>query len=74
MKKRSFAYGAIMLAVCSILAKLLGGVYRIALTSALGAEGIGYYQLVFPFFALVLAISSNAIPVSYTHLTLPTIA
>ena len=40
MKKRSFAYGAIILAVCSILAKLLGGVYRIALTSALGAEGI----------------------------------
>lgn len=67
MKKRSFAYGAIMLAVCSILAKLLGGVYRIALTSALGAEGIGYYQLVFPFFALVLAISSNAIPVTLSR-------
>ena len=67
MKKRSFAYGAIILAVCSILAKLLGGVYRIALTSALGAEGIGYYQLVFPFFALVLAISSNAIPVTLSR-------
>ena len=67
MKKRSFAYGAIILAICSILAKLLGGVYRIALTSALGAEGIGYYQLVFPFFALVLAISSNAIPVTLSR-------
>ncbi|MDE5616421.1 MAG: oligosaccharide flippase family protein, partial [Clostridia bacterium] len=67
MKKRSFAYGAIILAVCSILAKLLGGVYRIALTSALGAEGIGYYQLVFPFFALILAVSSNAIPVTLSR-------
>ncbi|MDE5990008.1 MAG: polysaccharide biosynthesis protein [Clostridia bacterium] len=67
MKKRSFACGAIILAVCSILAKLLGGVYRIALTSALGAEGIGYYQLVFPFFALALAISSNAIPVTLSR-------
>lgn len=67
MKKRSFAYGAVVLAVCSIVAKLLGGVYRIALTSALGAEGIGYYQLVFPFFALVLAISSNAIPIALSR-------
>ncbi|MDE6189103.1 MAG: polysaccharide biosynthesis protein [Clostridia bacterium] len=67
MKKRSLACGAIILAVCSILAKVLGGVYRIALTSALGAEGIGYYQLVFPFFALVLAIGSNAIPVTLSR-------
>ena len=55
------------MAVCSILAKVLGGVYRIALTSALGAEGIGYYQLVFPFFALMLAIGSNAIPVTLSR-------
>lgn len=67
MKKRSLARGAIILAICSILAKLLGAVYRIALTSALGAEGIGYYQLVFPFFALILAVSSNAIPVALSR-------
>lgn len=67
MKKQSFAKGAILLAVCSIAAKLLGAVYRIALTSALGAEGIGYYQLVFPFFALALAVSSNAIPVTLSR-------
>ncbi|MDE5756335.1 MAG: polysaccharide biosynthesis protein [Clostridia bacterium] len=67
MKRRTIAQGAILLAVCSIAAKLLGGAYRIALTYVLGAEGIGYYQLVFPFFALLLAITSNAIPLTLSR-------
>ncbi|MDE6275960.1 MAG: oligosaccharide flippase family protein [Clostridia bacterium] len=67
MKKRTIAQGAILLAVCSIAAKLLGGAYRIALTYVLGAEGIGYYQLVFPLFALLLAITSNAIPLTLSR-------
>ena len=64
MKRRSVAQGAILLAVCSIIAKLLGGAYRIVLTGLLGAEGIGYYQLVFPLFALLLAVTSNALPLT----------
>lgn len=67
MKSRTIAQGAILLAVCSIAAKLLGGAYRIALTYVLGAEGIGYYQLVFPFFALLLAITSNALPLTLSR-------
>ena len=67
MKRRTIAQGAILLAICSIVAKLLGGVYRIALTYVLGAEGIGYYQLVFPFFALLLALTSNAIPLTLSR-------
>lgn len=67
MKRRTVAQGAILLAICSILAKLLGGAYRIALTYIMGAEGIGYYQLVFPFFALLLAITSNAIPLTLSR-------
>ena len=67
MKRRTIAQGAILLAVCSIVAKLLGGAYRIALTYVMGAEGIGYYQLVFPFFALLLAITSNAIPLTLSR-------
>ena len=67
MKRRTIAQGAILLAICSIAAKLLGGAYRIALTYVLGAEGIGYYQLVFPFFALLLAVTSNAIPLTLSR-------
>ena len=68
MKKQTFAKGALALAVCSIIAKGLGGVYRISLTSVLGAEGIGYYQLVFPFFSLVLALLASGVPVTVSRL------
>lgn len=67
MKRRTIAQGAILLAVCSIAAKLLGGAYRIALTYVMGSEGIGYYQLVFPFFALLLALTGNAIPLTLSR-------
>lgn len=68
MKRQTLAKGAVLLALCSILAKVLGGVYRISLTSVLGAKGIGYYQLVFPFFALMLAILANALPITLSKL------
>lgn len=68
MKKQTFARGAVVLALCSIIAKGLGGVYRISLTSVLGGEGIGYYQLVFPFFSFVLALIANGLPVALSRL------
>lgn len=68
MKKQTFAKGAIVLTLCSIAAKAIGGIYRISLTSVLGAEGIGYYQLVFPFFSLVLALLASGIPVTVSRL------
>lgn len=67
-KYKSFGTSALVLAVASMVAKLLGAVYRIPLTNILGANGIGKYQLVFPLFALLLALSCNAIPVAISRL------
>lgn len=49
--------------VCSLLAKVIGAAYRLPLTNLLGAHGIGGYQLVFPVYAMVLALTSSAMPV-----------
>lgn len=61
-KSHTFVYGAIVLGVCSFLAKLMGAVFRIPLTHILGAEGMGLYQMVFPLYALLLTISSGGLP------------
>ncbi len=61
-KKKSFLKGAGVLALFGVIAKLIGGLYRIPLTNILGAEGMGFYQLVFPVYALLLALTSTAIP------------
>lgn len=59
---KSFVKSAGILALSVILAKVLGAVYRIPLTSIVGAEGMGLYQYVYPVFALLLTLSSGAVP------------
>ncbi|HKL73466.1 MAG TPA: polysaccharide biosynthesis protein [Clostridia bacterium] len=62
MKKNSFLRGAGLLAFSVVIAKILGAVYRIPLTNIIGAEGMGIYQFVYPVFALILTLSSGAVP------------
>ena len=47
-----------MLTAVSLLAKVVGALYRIPLTNILGAEGVGLYQLIFGIYALALAVTS----------------
>lgn len=54
--------GAVVLSVGGFLAKVIGAVYRIPLTNLMGAEGIGLYQLVFPFYVLLLTLSTTGLP------------
>lgn len=60
--RKSFIAGAGVLAASVILAKVLGAVYRIPLANIIGAEGMGIYQFVYPVFALLLTLSSGAMP------------
>ena len=57
-----------MLAVASVVAKLLGAMYRVPLTNVLGGEGIGMYQLVFPLYTLLLTVSSGGLPIAISRL------
>ncbi|MGN1042188.1 MAG: oligosaccharide flippase family protein [Christensenellales bacterium] len=60
--KKSFLSGAGVLALSVIFAKVLGAAYRIPLANILGTEGMGLYQFVYPVFALLLTLSSGAMP------------
>lgn len=54
--------------VGSVVAKMLGALYRIPLTNVLGAEGMGMYQLVFPVYALLLVLSTAGIPTALSRI------
>ncbi len=56
------ARGGLILGFSAFVSKALGALYRIPLTNYLGAEGIGIYQTVFPFYLILLTISSTGIP------------
>lgn len=71
--KRTLVKGGLILAIFSFLSKVIGVFYRIPLTNALGAKGLGIYQLIFPVYALFVALTSQALPVIVAR-TMPSTA
>lgn len=64
MKKQSFLKGAAIIAAGGFIAKLIGALYRIPLTNLIGGYGMGLYQMVYPFYCLLLTVSATGIPSS----------
>lgn len=62
MSEKLLLKGVAVLFFATIVAKIIGAVYRIPLTWVLGAQGLGVYQLVFPVFSLLLVLSSTGAP------------
>ena len=64
MSKDKFLRGAIILTIAGLMVKVIGSVNRILLSRLLGGEGIGLYQMAYPIYLLLLAVSSAGIPVA----------
>lgn len=61
-KRKSFINGAMILAVAGIIVKVLGALFRIPLANMVGAESMAYYEVVYPYYAFLLIISSSGLP------------
>ena len=66
--KSSFGKSALIIAAGGILCKIIGAIYRIPLTNALGSEGIGLYQLVYSVYALFVVIVTGGITQAISRL------
>lgn len=53
--------GTFILMAAGLLTRFLGFYYRIFLSSRIGAEGMGLYQMIFPIFGLCMALSVSGI-------------
>ena len=60
--------------IFGLVSKVVGAIYRIPLTSIIGAEGMGLYQMVFPLYTLMLTLSSSGIPSSISKLISESVA
>ena len=67
MKKQTFIQGGLILAAMGVISKFLGLFFRFPLIQKIGDEGMGYYQLVFPIFAIFIAIASG-VPIALSKL------
>ena len=59
--KNNVLKGTVILIVASVIAKILGAIYRVPLVGLIGTNGIGLFQLIFPVYALFLVIASNGL-------------
>ncbi|MCE5236138.1 MAG: polysaccharide biosynthesis protein [Clostridiaceae bacterium] len=64
MEKRSnsFVKGAAILAVAGLIVKIIGAFFRIPLANLIGVEGMRYYEITYPYYSFLLAVSSAGLP------------
>lgn len=63
-KKQSFIYGTLILLAAGIVNRMLGFIPRIILPRVIGAEGVGLYQLGYPFFLVLVTVITGGIPLA----------
>ncbi|SMF89116.1 stage V sporulation protein B [Paenibacillus uliginis N3/975] len=64
MNKQSFIKGTMILLTAGIINRLLGFIPRIALPRIIGPEGVGIYQLGYPFFIVLVTIITGGVPLA----------
>ncbi|BBH19287.1 stage V sporulation protein B [Paenibacillus baekrokdamisoli] len=64
MTKQSFIKGALILLTAGIINRILAFIPRIALPRIIGAEGVGIYQLGYPFLIVMLTVITGGIPLA----------
>lgn len=67
-KGTNFLMQGTILAAAAIITKFIGLAYRIPLTNIMGAEGNGYYGVVFQVYSLALMLTSYSLPMAVSKL------
>ena len=62
-------YGTLLLTGTSLVAQVLGFIYRIFLSRLVGAEIMGLYQLILPVYSVVLSITAVGLTVAVSNLS-----
>lgn len=68
MTKQSFIKGTMILLAAGVVNRILGFVPRIALPRVIGPEGVGLYQLGYPFMIVIITLISGGIPLAVAKL------
>ena len=67
-KKQNFLHGATLLAVATVIVKVIGAVYKIPLQSILGKIGYSYFSSAYDIYTLLLLISTAGLPVAMSRM------
>lgn len=73
-QESKFIKGALILTASNLIVKILGAVYRVPLMRILGEEGMGLFMAVYPFYTMMLSISTAGVPLAVSKLVSEKIA
>lgn len=68
MTKQSFIKGTMILLAAGMINRILGFIPRITLPRVIGPEGVGLYQMGYPFLILILTFITGGIPIAVAKL------
>ncbi|MBE6910964.1 MAG: polysaccharide biosynthesis protein [Ruminococcaceae bacterium] len=67
-KEASFVKGALILAVSSVIVKVIGAVFRIPLTNLVGDYTMGLYSIAYRYYSILLTIATAGIPIAISKM------
>lgn len=68
LARESFLREALILALAGFLSRIIGAIYRIPLTAVIGEQGMGLYQMAYPLYVTILAVSTSGINIAISKL------
>lgn len=67
-KGASFVRGALILAIASVMVKVIGAVFRIPLTNLVGEYTMGLYSMAYRYYSILLTIATAGIPIAISKM------
>ncbi len=67
-RKNQYLVQGSILAVASIITRIIGMLYKIPMTNMIGSEGMAYYNTAYEIYSIVLILSSLSIPLALSKL------
>ncbi|MDD3165001.1 MAG: oligosaccharide flippase family protein, partial [Oscillospiraceae bacterium] len=68
IQKQSFLHGAAILALGTLIVKLIGMVYKMPLVQIIGNDGYGYFNNAYDIYNVLLTISTAGLPVAMSRM------
>ena len=67
-KKQTFLHGAALLALATIIVKVIGALYKLPLKMVIGDEGYSYFSTAYDIYTVLLLISTAGLPVAMSRM------
>ena len=67
-RKNQYLVQGSILAIASIITRIIGMLYKIPMTTMIGREGMAYYNTAYEIYSIVLILSSLSIPLALSKL------